>query len=156
MIGQQTGYRRRAVGAAASHSCLHPPPSSVPSSLSTSTMSSESEPGGRRVPTLVQHCQRGELSSITPSVFTILTGMPTSGLCPCREYVSAALSPSSRQLTTAYDAPVAEKDICSLGEGWRYDLIKPVLESCTPETLLRFEQADPVRLHPRHLPRLRW
>lgn len=36
-------------------------------------------------------------------------------------------------------------DIQSLGEGWRYDLIRPVLESCTPNTLKRFEEADPVR-----------
>ena len=35
--------------------------------------------------------------------------------------------------------------ICSLGEGWRSDLIRPVLESCTPGTLQRFEDADPVR-----------
>ncbi|EJF66273.1 hypothetical protein DICSQDRAFT_177623 [Dichomitus squalens LYAD-421 SS1] len=35
------------------------------------------------------------------------------------------------------------ESICSLGEGWRNDLIRPVLESCTPETLQRFEHADP-------------
>ncbi|KAI0707869.1 RNA polymerase II transcription factor SIII subunit A-domain-containing protein [Earliella scabrosa] len=35
------------------------------------------------------------------------------------------------------------ENICSLGEGLRYDLIRPVLESCTPDTLLRFEQNDP-------------
>ncbi|KAI0748622.1 hypothetical protein C8Q80DRAFT_1172867 [Daedaleopsis nitida] len=35
------------------------------------------------------------------------------------------------------------ENICSLGEGLRHDLIRPVLESCTPDTLLRFEQNDP-------------
>ncbi len=35
-------------------------------------------------------------------------------------------------------------DICSLGGGLRYDLIRPVLENCTPDTLLRFEENDPV------------
>ncbi|GBE81777.1 hypothetical protein SCP_0401500 [Sparassis crispa] len=33
--------------------------------------------------------------------------------------------------------------ICSLGDGWRYDLIEPVVENCSPDTLLRLEQASP-------------
>ncbi|KAI1791644.1 RNA polymerase II transcription factor SIII subunit A-domain-containing protein [Ganoderma leucocontextum] len=62
-------------------------------------MSYDIEPGGRRIPTLVQCCQRVACANV--------------------------------------------ESICSLGEGWRSDLIRPVLEGCTPETLQRFEDADP-------------
>ncbi|RPD80576.1 hypothetical protein L226DRAFT_609436 [Lentinus tigrinus ALCF2SS1-7] len=62
-------------------------------------MSYDSEPPGRRIPTLVQHCQRVACAHV--------------------------------------------ENIASLGEGWRYDLIRPVLESCTPDTLRKLELADP-------------
>jgi hypothetical protein len=35
--------------------------------------------------------------------------------------------------------------ICSFGD-LRYDLIKPILESCSVENLVRLEHASPVRL----------
>ncbi|KAI0807888.1 RNA polymerase II transcription factor SIII subunit A-domain-containing protein [Fomes fomentarius] len=54
---------------------------------------------GRRIPTLVQYCQRVAGAHVD--------------------------------------------NICSLGGGLRYDLIRPVLENCTPDTLLRFEENDP-------------
>ncbi|KAI0723748.1 RNA polymerase II transcription factor SIII subunit A-domain-containing protein [Cerioporus squamosus] len=62
-------------------------------------MSYDIEPPGRRIPTLVQYCQRVACTHV--------------------------------------------ENIVSIGEGWRYDLIRPVLESCTPDTLRRFEEADP-------------
>ena len=64
---------------------------------------------------------------------------PVSRLRACRECVLTILVRLQVCLNPA--AP----DICSLGEGLRYDLIRPVLESCTPDSLLRFEQNDPVR-----------
>ncbi|TFK92252.1 hypothetical protein K466DRAFT_582073 [Polyporus arcularius HHB13444] len=62
-------------------------------------MSYDIEPHGRRIPTLVQYCQRVACAHV--------------------------------------------ESVVSIGEGWRYDLIRPVLESCTPDTLRRFEEADP-------------
>ena len=41
--------------------------------------------------------------------------------------------------------------ICSLGDDHiRYDVIKPVLECCSADTLLRLEQSSPVRVLPFH------
>ncbi|KAI0371688.1 hypothetical protein BV20DRAFT_1043019 [Pilatotrama ljubarskyi] len=62
-------------------------------------MSCDTEPGGRRVPTLVQYCQR----------------------------VAAAHANSFERL----------------GEGFPEELIRPVLNSCSAETLWRLEEEDP-------------
>ncbi|KAH9928531.1 uncharacterized protein BXZ73DRAFT_48457 [Epithele typhae] len=51
--------------------------------------------------------------------------------------------PGRRRLPTLVHS--CQREFVSLGQGWRYDLIRPVLEGCTPDTLLRFEQEDPVR-----------
>lgn len=37
-------------------------------------------------------------------------------------------------------------DITSLGDDLTYSLVKPILERCSPEHLLRLEQASPVWL----------
>ncbi|CCM04400.1 uncharacterized protein FIBRA_06577 [Fibroporia radiculosa] len=64
-------------------------------------MSLDAEQSARRIPSLVQICQR----------------------------VAAAHSDS----------------ICGLSGGIRYDLLIPILESCSPETLLRLEQDSPKK-----------
>jgi hypothetical protein len=46
---------------------------------------------------------------------------------------------------------VTRPAISSLGDdAIRYDVIKPVLECCSADTLLRLEQSSPVRLIPFH------
>ncbi|PPR00006.1 hypothetical protein CVT26_009287 [Gymnopilus dilepis] len=67
-------------------------------------MDVENESLHRRVPTLVQFCQRGAPSTL-------------------QEVHSAA--------------------IYSLGDDLTYPLVKPILERCTPEQLIRFEQLSP-------------
>ena len=57
-------------------------------------MSYDIEPGGRRIPTLVQCCQRGEEIPGTPSErLDILTDISASCLRTRREYAFAALLP---------------------------------------------------------------
>lgn len=72
-----------------------------------------------RVPTLVQYCQR---------VAAVHVDGP-----------SLRISLPSR---TDRDIPA----ISSLGEDFRYDLVKPILERCNVDQLLRLEQASPVRI----------
>lgn len=96
-------------------------------------MASESDTAHRRVPSLVSHCQRGEqLASIAPES---LTALPHSPLSSCRRYVLSSL------IVLGLNTPTA---ITCLGDDVRYDVIKPVLECCSADTLLRLEQFSPV------------
>lgn len=96
-------------------------------------MASESDPALRRVPSLVSYCQRGEqpLSRSRPA--PVLT--PSSPFSSCRWYVLSSL------LLLDLISPAA---ITCLGDDVRYDVVKPVLECCSADTLLRLEQSSPV------------
>ena len=74
-------------------------------------------------------------------------------LAPTSRVRCATCLPFSQQLTAS---PRPPSGICSLGEGFSYNLIRPVLESCTPDSLLRFEQADPVCTLPPPSPQPLW
>ena len=109
-----------------------------PRPLVISSMSLESEGQLRRIPTLVSYCQRGQLSSARSAHSPVdLCVHCYSAVGTCRWYGHQG----GIRLPMIYLPSLA---LSCLGEGIRYGLIKPVLECCSADTLLRLEQSSPV------------
>ena len=103
-------------------------------------MASDTDPTLRRVPSLVSYCQRGEHrfahSPPRHTPHSSQSSQPMQTVCP-------SLSPPP----LLFIIPAA---IACLGDDVRYDVVKPVLECCSADTLLRLEQSSPVSPSPIH------
>ena len=102
-------------------------------------MSSDADTGdtsARKIPTLVQYCQRGMLFQFQISSSQLIRHLQwlqvMSTVCP----IFVALKPVYNDFLLI--------EIESLGEDVRYDLVRPVLEHCSADTLLRLENSTPV------------
>lgn len=110
------------------------------SSYLLSIMLSETEGQSPRLPTLVTYCQRGEFSIALP-LHSYVDDITFSPLYIYRMYVLKSIEYDRSRLMQ-----VMVQAISSLGDDHiRYDVIKPVLECCSADTLLRLEQTSPVR-----------
>jgi hypothetical protein len=101
----------------------------------------------QRVPTLVQLCQRGELSTDfggrTWLCFPDNVVLAASAHVDCEPIIHKKC-----EIRDSWDFIA----ICGLGNDLTYKLVKPILDRCTIEQLLRFEQLSPVSSHPRYVP----
>lgn len=63
-----------------------------------------------------------------------------SGIRTCGKYVRFALGMNGNAHLFA--------GMCSLGEDASFELVRPILQNCSADALLRFEQATPVSTPP--------
>lgn len=102
----------------------------------------DAQSSGSRLPTLVQYCQRGQSLCFLLMDSARLSHGSTLQWPQLMSSVSLTDSTASRRLhLTWYSVAIS-----NIGDGLRFELLRPVLFGCTPETLLRLETASPVRL----------
>jgi elongin-A len=96
-------------------------------------MTTDLETSNRRIPTLVTLCQRGEDDRLHRKTDRLhpLTVASTHVDCMCRR---SRIIPGSNSCIA----------ITGLGDDLTYPLVKPILERCSAEQLLRLEHASPV------------
>jgi hypothetical protein len=101
-------------------------------------MSSEIDSPCRRIPSLVYYCRRGQPNQLTSRLPSLCSYQPAQWRLPML-VVSASLMGESHRLNLLFLI-----GIVSLGDNVSYELVRPILESCSADNLRRLEDATPV------------